>query len=268
MAFDSWVDKQKFSHVCNIVRDSGKDVDSISDMQQHVITCFVGYLVTLPTTQLSEILSDHWDLAPGTPLSTSNVFIQVSYLDIPGQERLYIIQPSQSRSLVPWKLVVPDAATAVMCLCHDWGSDISTIALELLKKGITFKTLQPMAVPPSAWCPLSELRTYLLGYFWPPFKAAYADYITYEQYCHEFMKEDHARAALLRSGILWWLVLHSLGFNILPSVLIGISQDAVPFGQMLSLNGETYFDDDLSEEEVDFICGTYYVYTSKFPYPY
>jgi hypothetical protein len=63
-------------------------------------------------------------------------------------------------------------------------------------------------------------------------------------------------------------VLHSLGFDILLSVLIGISQDAVPFGQMLSLNGETHFDDDLSEEEVDFICGTYYVYMSKFPYPY
>jgi hypothetical protein len=88
--------------------------------------------------------------------------------------------------------MVPDAATAVMCLRRDWGSDISTIALELLKKGITFKTLQPMADPPSAWCPLSELRTYSLGYFQPPFKVVYADYITYEQYHHEFMKEDCA----------------------------------------------------------------------------
>jgi hypothetical protein len=86
MAFDSWVDKQKFSHMCNIVGDSGKDVNSISDMQQHVITCFVSYLVTLPTTQLSEILSDHWDLAPRTPLSTSSMFIRVSYLNIPSQE--------------------------------------------------------------------------------------------------------------------------------------------------------------------------------------
>ncbi|KAG2121669.1 hypothetical protein BD769DRAFT_1361176 [Suillus cothurnatus] len=120
-----------------------------------------------------------------------------------------------------------------------------------------------MAVPPSARRPLSELRTYSLGYFRPPFKAVYADYITYEQYRHEFMKEDRARAALLRGGILWRLALHSLGFDILPSVLIGISQDAVPFGQMLSLNGETHFDDDLSEEEVDFICGTYYVYTNN-----
>ncbi|KAG1815379.1 hypothetical protein EV424DRAFT_1325438, partial [Suillus variegatus] len=72
--------------------------------------------------------------------------------------------------------------------------------------------------------------------------------------------------ALLRGGILWWLALHSLGFNNLPSALIGISRDAVPFGQMLTINGETHFDDELSEEEVDFICGMYHVYTSKFSY--
>ncbi|KAG1727918.1 hypothetical protein EDD22DRAFT_789210 [Suillus occidentalis] len=35
---------------------------------------------------------------------------------------------------------------------------------------------------------------------------------------------------------------------------------------MLTLNSETHFDDDLLEEEVNFICGTYYVYTSKLFY--
>jgi len=157
MAFDSWVDKQKFSHVCNIVGDSGKDVNSISDMQQHVITCFVGYPVTLPTTQLSEIPSNHWDLAPGTPLSTLNAFIRVSYLNIPSQEQLYIIQPSPSRSLVPWKLVVPDTATAMMCLCHDWGSDISTIALELLKRELLSRHCNP-------WQFLLALSTHLVNF--------------------------------------------------------------------------------------------------------
>ncbi|KAG1870015.1 hypothetical protein F4604DRAFT_1584129 [Suillus subluteus] len=122
-----------------------------------------------------------------------------------------------------------------------------------------------MAVSPEARRPLSELRTFSLGYFRPPFKAVYADYIAYEQYRHEFMNEDRARAALLRGGILWRLALHSIGFDALPSALIGISRDAVPFGQLLTINGETHFDDELSEEEVDFICGTYYVYTSKFP---
>jgi hypothetical protein len=88
--------------------------------------------------------------------------------------------------------MVPDAATAVMCLHRDWGSDILTIAHKLLQKGIAFKTLQPMAVAPEARRPLSELRTFSLGYFRPPFKAVYADYIAYEQYRHEFMNEARA----------------------------------------------------------------------------
>ncbi|KAG2347646.1 hypothetical protein BDR05DRAFT_876126 [Suillus weaverae] len=29
---------------------------------------------------------------------------------------------------------------------------------------------------------------------------------------------------------------------------------------MLDINSQTYFDDELSEEEVDFMCGTYYVH--------
>jgi hypothetical protein len=151
----------------------------------------------------------------------------------------------------------------MMCLRRDWGSDISNIALKLLQKGIALKTLQPMAVPPHARRPLSELRMYSLRYFWPPFKAVYADYVTYEQYCHEFMNEDRAQAALLRGGILWQLALHSLGYDPLPNALFGLSRDAVPFRQMLTLNGETHFDDDLSEEEVNLFAGhTMYIQVS------
>ncbi|KAG1727919.1 hypothetical protein EDD22DRAFT_789211 [Suillus occidentalis] len=60
-----------------------------------------------------------------------------------------------------------------------------------------------MAVPPRAQHLLSELCTYLLGYFRPPFKAIYADHVTYEQYHHKFINKDHAQAALLCGGILW-----------------------------------------------------------------
>ncbi|KAG2074104.1 hypothetical protein BDR04DRAFT_978464, partial [Suillus decipiens] len=67
--------------------------------------------------------------------------------------------------------------------------------------------------------------------------------------------------ALLCGGILWQLALHSLGFDHLPKALVSFSQDAVPFGQMLTINSETHFNDELLEEEVDFICGMYYIYT-------
>jgi hypothetical protein len=187
----------------------------------------------------------------------------VSYAQLP-QQRLYVIEPSLSASLVVWKLVVADAATAVMCLRRDWGSDITKIALNLLQKGIAFKTLQAMAVAPDARRPRTELRSYSPTYTLPPFKAVYADYVVYEQHRHEFMNQPRARAALLHGGLVWRLALHSFGFDDLPSVLEGISREAVPYGLMLLINDQTYFDDELSEEEVDFMCGTYYSYNSKF----
>jgi hypothetical protein len=193
-----------------------------------------------------------------------NANIRVSYIHVSEQQQLYVIQPCPSPSLIPWHLVVPDAATALMCLRRDWGYDILKIARNLLQKGMSFKTLQPIAVQPSARRPVMELRSYSLGYKPPTFSAVYADYVVYEQYRHEFMNQPRARAALLHGGLVWRLALHSIGFDALPSVLDGISREAVPFGLMLSTDGQTYFDDELSEEEIDFICGTYYIYDSKF----
>ncbi|KAG2348629.1 hypothetical protein BDR05DRAFT_996001 [Suillus weaverae] len=200
---------------------------------------------------------------PDSSLSASNANIRVSYIHMSKQQLLYVIQLCPPPSLVPWNLVVPDAAMALMCLCHNWGYDIVEIARNLLQKGIAFKTLLPMAVLPCVWCPVMELCTYLLGYKPPTFSAVYADYVMYEQYHHEFMNQPHARAALLHGGLIWWLALHSIGFDALLSVLNGISQEAVPFGLMLSIDGQTYFDNKLLlEEEVDFICGMYYIYNN------
>ncbi|KAG1851715.1 hypothetical protein F4604DRAFT_1592344 [Suillus subluteus] len=117
-----------------------------------------------------------------------------------------------------------------------------------------------MTVAPNRRRPLSELRTYTLGRRRPPFNPLYADYIVYEQLCHEFMNLPRARAAFLHGGLVWRLALHSLGFDHLPSVLDGISTEAVPFGELLiGDGGQTHYDDGLSEEEINFMCGTYYI---------
>jgi len=121
------------------------------------------------------------------------------------QQWLYVIEPSLSASLVVWKLVIADAATAVMCLWCDWGSDIMKIALNLLQKGIAFKTLQAMAVAPDACHPCTELHSYSLTYMLPPFKAVYMDYVIYEQHCHEYMNQPCARATLLHGSLIWRL---------------------------------------------------------------
>ncbi|KAG2084396.1 hypothetical protein BD769DRAFT_1374932, partial [Suillus cothurnatus] len=66
-------------------------------------------------------------------------------------------------------------------------------------------------------------------------------------------------AAFLHGGLIWQLALHSLSFDHLPSVLDGILTEAVPFGHLLFWNDQTYYDDGLSDEEIDFICRTYYI---------
>ncbi|KAG2100705.1 uncharacterized protein F5147DRAFT_655494 [Suillus discolor] len=61
-------------------------------------------------------------------------------------------------------------------------------------------------------------------------------------------------------GDSWQLALHSLGFDHLPSVLDGISTEAVPFGELLvGHGGQTYYNDGLLEEEIDFMCRMYYI---------
>ncbi|KAG2368963.1 hypothetical protein BDR07DRAFT_1389995, partial [Suillus spraguei] len=79
------------------------------------------------------------------------------------------------------------------------------------------------------------------------------------------MNHPRARAVFLHGGLVWHLALHSLGFNHLPSVLNSISTEAIPFGELLIGDGnQTYYDNGLSEEEIDFMCGMYYIDQHKF----
>lgn len=260
--FEEWIRKTQWVHACKLVGDLGQDL-TVSEERQCVIKFFLGYLVTLPEFKLSDIQPDLWDLGPHPSLSVSNSNIRVSCALL-SQQQFYIIEPLLTQSLTVWKLAVPEATTAVMCLRRDWGSDVRHIALCLIERGMAFKTLQKMTVAPHFRRPFSELRAYSPGRKPPHFKAVFADYVVYEQRRHEFMNQPRARAALLHGGLVWRLALHSLGVDHLPSVLDGISREAVPFGLMLCSDDQSYFDDALLEEEVEFICGTYYVDKSMF----
>ncbi|KAG0703296.1 hypothetical protein DFH29DRAFT_791366, partial [Suillus ampliporus] len=89
-------------------------------------------------------------------------------------------------------------------------------------------------------------------------------YKNYERRRDDFLKQPHARAALLRGGILWQLCQASFGDRL--GLLNGPSLDVRLFGEAklfsLPTNGEgaTWaWDDTLTDDEVDLICGIYYV---------
>ncbi|KAG1867185.1 hypothetical protein DFJ58DRAFT_723874 [Suillus subalutaceus] len=89
--FDDWTRKTQWTHLCKLVSNTPTNITSIPDTQKHVITCFIGYLITLPQSQLSDIPPNLWDLGPDSSLSVSNAHIRVSYVQQPKQQ-LYIIE--------------------------------------------------------------------------------------------------------------------------------------------------------------------------------
>ena len=161
-----------------------------------------------------------------------------------------------------WALVVADPATALQCARSEWGPEKFDIARELLGRGIRFNTMEPLNVNPR------NLRKRLrrcpgLGYRQVGYKPDLLDYKSYEELRDRFLRQPFGRAALLEGGIVWRLSLEALG---IAPALDGPATDAIAYGihtAAVDSSGRTFtlYDDALSEEETDLICGVYKIYT-------
>ena len=81
-----------------------------------------------------------------------------------------------------------------------------------------------------------------------------------------FMDRGRARAAFLKGGIIWRLAVEGSGGLLRERVLEGPSEEALVCGTMLaSVNGgDSLWDDELSESNMDLICGVYKYATGEF----
>ena len=107
------------------------------------------------------------------------------------------------------------------------------------------------------------IRT-ILG--WRSLSATYSgyDYRVYEEHVRYILRGPKARAALLLGGIVWRLVLEILGQTLVEDVVKGPSCEVYHCGQAFTPSrGNDYYDDSLSTDEIDAICGVYKVVLSK-----
>jgi hypothetical protein len=163
-------------------------------------------------------------------------------------------------STIRWKLAITNATDALYVYRLDASFNEYEIARQLIQQGIWFHTLLPLkAIPRSPTSPTSLLPIRL-----PDYRFTLNDYKTYQQQCLAILCEDRARAALLRGGIVWRLVVESLSFD---DTLQGPSVSATVHQKGLSVTdprtGDILGDDDLSQLELDMICGVYQCYTGK-----
>jgi hypothetical protein len=93
------------------------------------------------------------------------------------------------------------------------------------------------------------------------------DYREYEEELKVFLlQEDYSRAAVLKGGLIWRLVKEVLGDRLDNYAVLGPSTDVHVVGSCLQLytDGPELWDDELSADELDFICGLVPVYTGGF----
>ncbi|KAI0368512.1 hypothetical protein BV20DRAFT_919005, partial [Pilatotrama ljubarskyi] len=105
-----------------------------------------------------------------------------------------------------------------------------------------------------------------LGWHPATFKPTRWDYAAYEARAYEILASvrtpsPRGRAAILQGGLIWRLALEFLA-DVAPSRATGgPSQDTYRCGQSIQpAHRPAYYNDALSTEDIDIICGTYKIY--------
>ncbi|KAL0947276.1 hypothetical protein HGRIS_013397 [Hohenbuehelia grisea] len=132
-------------------------------------------------------------------------------------------------------------------------TDQHTIARHLALNGVPFRTLSTRHISSI----VAPFRWKTLGYRPYGYKPDALAYEIYEMKRDEFLRTPRGRAVLMKGGILWRLARDVVNIE---SVLDGPTEWAKDLTSRRS-GPSVSVDDELSEQELEFICGTYRVHT-------
>jgi hypothetical protein len=156
-----------------------------------------------------------------------------------------------------YQLALTCAASVVQVLRCQWGPTLFDIARQLLARGIPFNTfiraefrhIEETFVP----------RFRGLGYRPHDYKPDKIDYVAYLVRRERLLSSPRGRAALLHGGLVACIARPYVNFD---DVCKGPTSDVMRYGSVLrGDNGIGYWDDKLTSDELDIICGVYCVDT-------
>ncbi|KAF7965219.1 hypothetical protein HWV62_45059 [Athelia sp. TMB] len=174
-----------------------------------------------------------------------------------GSRTVYDIIPhaAENTDEPSWKLVVEDATTALECVrAAPPDTTRQSLAEFFFITGRPFRTLR--CAPPTDPIPALPVRS--LGSRPQNFLASAIDLRAYEYRRGRFLKSDRARAAALHGGIVWRLTMESFTRE---QISDGPTDLATSLYNRMDGESDGAWDDQLSEEELDLICGVYKVHT-------
>lgn len=243
------------------------------DLESHVekslenpISHFLEGLLHAPTDPLGHLASV-WDLATHStsPLIDSRFRLIVRPACTSNPDAIYFIEAKNTSNDVNWQLILRDAATVLQCFRQEKATSMRDVALFLLRHGAPFSTCiqrsQVRSLPPPPSMPLI-----VLGWRPAKHKPTVSEYNFYENLRRAFFDHPRSRAARLKGGIISRLALEGGGELVDEHVLEGPSDEVLVCGTCISgscSTPESLWDDDLSEADMNLLCGVYKVYTGK-----
>ena len=228
---------------------------------QDAICNFFGYMST--SNSISDMPIELYDLChPNEHLQRIFAKVRVRRVVL-GELLYYLIRPKACEKVeeTKYELGLISAAATIEILRHEWGSDLVSIASQLLRRGIAFNTFIHADVGHPA--PHFIPRYSGLGYRSVNYQPTIHDYQSYECKRNNFLRSPRGRAALLAGGLMARLARDVVNFD---DVCYGPSDEIFRHG--FCLKDEKYssfalWDDCLTEDEQDMICGVYKVDTGK-----
>lgn len=167
---------------------------------------------------------------------------------------------------VHWQIMLTDAAAVLACFRQEQACTMRELALFLLQSGRSFSTRIQRSKMSFPSFPLRP-KVAMLGWRPQNHRPTVSEYNFYENLRRAFFMDcGRARAAFLKGGIIWRLAVEGSGGLLRERVLEGPSEEALVCGTMLaSVNGgDSLWDDELSESNMDLICGVYKYATGEF----
>jgi len=235
------------------VRKTFGDVESPADHGLQVpLTYFLAGLLQ-PVKNPLQQLASLWDLAIGSAMPLEehiNPSIRL-VVQTDGPTNHYLIKPKTRGGVdVNWQIMLSDPATVLECFRREDASSIHDIALFLLQHGRPFSTRSRR----------DQLRLTILGWRPAGHRPTISEYNFYEHLRSDFFtKHPRSRAARLKGAIIWRLAIEGDGGLVDERVLEGPSEEALMCGTCLGLvdGVGSLWDDELSEADMDLICGVY-----------
>lgn len=179
--------------------------------------------------------------------------------------RYFMIQAKDATDDEEYVIALRSASTVMEIARRKWGPQTEDIIKCLIEEGIPFNTLMA-SHPPRMSLSMPFRKPAMLGFRPVGFAPTLQDYNSYELVRNDFLRSARGRAALLAGGIIARLARGIVDAN---DVYDGPTGHALHEGEQALCvweAGQTcaFWDDNLTNEEMDLICGSYEVATGSY----